>query len=198
MPAGAARPAAWINPRGGLNRGFLQNMARFLQVAKDNGIYAILTMDALPDSNQYQGLLNPYRGQFEGFNLEFMTQGGVDAQAKYQTDLIRGLMEVGAPMDAILAYQIKEEAYFEENLPPLNAASGEVTPANGQTYSLADPAQRRALMEDSWLYYIDQVTTRHQGRRSHRAGDDGFLRAAGTQSGARRRSALRVHGQGAE
>jgi hypothetical protein len=82
----------------------------------------------------------------------------VDAQAMYQTDLIRGLMEVGAPMDAILAYQIKEEAYFEENLPPLNAASGEVTPANGQTYNLADPAQRRALMEDSWLFYIEQVT----------------------------------------
>jgi len=145
-------------PGGGLNRGFLQNMARFLEVAKENGIYAILTMDALPDSSQYQGLLNPYRGRFESFNLEFMTQGGVDAQAKYQTDLIRGLMEVGAPMDAIMAYQLKEEAYFEEDQPPLNATSGDVTPANGQRYSLADAAPRRALMEDSWLYYIDQVT----------------------------------------
>jgi hypothetical protein len=143
---------------GGLNRGFLENMARFMQVARENGIYIILTMDALPDSSQYQGLLNPYRGRFEGFNLEFMTQGGVDAQVKYQTDLIRGLMEVGAPMDAIMAYQLKEEAYFEEDQPPLNATSGNVTPANGRSYNLADPAQRRMLMEDSWLYYIDQVT----------------------------------------
>ncbi len=143
---------------GGLNRDFLLNMARFMQVAKENGIYLILTMDSLPDSRQYQDLMNPYRGQFESFNLEFMTQGGVDAQTRYQTDLIRGLMEVGAPMDAIMAYQIKEEAYFEEDQPPLNATSGEVTPANGTTYSLADSVQRRALMEDSWLYYIEQVS----------------------------------------
>lgn len=145
-------------PQGGLNRGFLENMRRFLEIAKQNGIYVILTMDSLPDSRQYQSLLDPYRGQYEGFNLEFMTQGGVDAQSKYQTDLIRGLMEVGAPMDAILAFQIKEEAYFEENLPPFTKQSGQITPANGKTYDLADPAQRRALMEDSWVYYIEQVS----------------------------------------
>jgi len=80
-------------------------------------------------------------------------------------------------MDAILAYQLKEEAYFEEDQPPLNSTSGEVTLANGRTYSLADPGQRRTMMEDSWLYYIEQVTA--QSRTwIHRAGHDGLLRAA--------------------
>jgi len=151
-------PGCLDRPEGGLDRAFLENMAQFMRVAKENDIYVILTMDSLPDLGGYQNLVNPYRGRFEGFNLEFMTQGGIDAQTRYQTDLIRGLMEVGAPMDTILAYQLKEEAYFEEQLPPLSSSSGEVTPANGQTYDLADPAQRRALMEDSWVYYIDQVS----------------------------------------
>lgn len=106
-------PGCLDRREGGLDRAFLRNMAQFLQVAKENGIYAILTMDDLPDNYQY--LLSPYRTRFEEFNLEFMTQGGIDAQSKYQTDLIRGLMEVGAPMDAILAYQLKEEAYFQED-----------------------------------------------------------------------------------
>ncbi|MBV6395142.1 MAG: hypothetical protein HFACDABA_00713 [Anaerolineales bacterium] len=145
-------------PQGGLNRGFLLNMKRFMEVAKENGIYLILTMDALPDSRQYQALLDPYRGRYKDFNLEFMTQGGVQAQSNYQTDLIRGLMDVGAPMDTILAFQIKEEAYFEENNPPFTGGSGTITPANGQTYDLSDPAQKRAAMEDSWLYYIEQVS----------------------------------------
>jgi len=153
-------PGCLDRAQGGLDPAYLQNMARFIQVAKENGIYVILTMDSLPDLGGYQAFLNPYRGRFEGYNLEFMTQGGIDAQAKFQTDLIRGLMEVGAPMDYILAYQLKEEAFFEEQLPPLSATSGQVTPANGQTYDLADPAQRRALMEDSWLYYIEQVSQR--------------------------------------
>lgn len=144
--------------QGGLNRNFLLNMKRFLEVARQNGVYVIFTMDALPDSRQYQSLLDPYRGEYESFNLEFMTEGGVQAQSNYQTDLIRGLMEVGAPMDTILAYQIKEESYFEENVRPFNL-SGTITPANGNTYDLADPIQRRAAMEDSWLYYADQVTS---------------------------------------
>lgn len=145
-------------PQGGSNHGFLLNMKRFMEVAKENGIYLILTMDALPDSRQYQSLLDPYRGEYQDFNLEYMTQGGVQAQSNYQTDLIRGLMDVGAPMDAILAFQIKEEAYFDENIPPFTGGSGTITPANGQTYDLSDPAQKRAVMEDSWLYYIDQVS----------------------------------------
>ena len=145
-------------PQGGLNRGFLENMKRFMEVAKQNGIYIILTMDALPDSRQYQSLLDPYRNQYTDFNLEYMTLGGVEAQSNYQRDLIRGLMEVGAPMDVILAYQIKEEAYFEENQPPFNTSTGTIKPANGKTYDLADPIQRRAAMEESWLYYIEKVS----------------------------------------
>jgi hypothetical protein len=145
-------------PQGGLNRGFLENMKRFMEVAKQNDIYIILTMDALPDSRQYQSLLDPYRNQYRDFNLEYMTLGGVEAQRNYQSDLIRGLMEVGAPMDVILAYQIKEEAYFEENQPPFNTSTGTITPANGKTYDLADPVQRRAAMEESWLYYIEKVS----------------------------------------
>jgi hypothetical protein len=145
-------------PQGGLDRGFLENMATFTRAAKDHGIYVILTMDSLPDLGGYQAMLDPYRADFAGFNLEFMSRGGVAAQSKYQTDLIQGLMDVGAPMDAILAFQPKEEAYFEENLAPLFAHSGNVTAANGRTYDLADARQRRALMEDSWVYYIEQVS----------------------------------------
>ena len=151
-------PGCLDRPAGGLDPAFLEKMAQFLRIAKQNGLYAILTMDSLPDLGGYQAMLDPYRGRFEGFNLEFMTQGGVAAQAKYQTDLIRGLMAAGAPMDAILAFQPKEEAYFEEGLPPLSANSGQITPANGKTYDLANPTQRRALMEDSWVYYIEQVS----------------------------------------
>ncbi len=143
---------------GGLDPAYLRNLARFLQVAKDNGIYVIITLDELPDTGGYRSSFDTHGGQFAEFNLQFMTQGGIVAQRRYYADLIQGLHQVGAPTDAIFAYELHNEAFFQADRPPLSSTSGLVTPANGQTYDLADPAQRRALMEDSWVHYIGQVT----------------------------------------
>jgi hypothetical protein len=151
-------PGCMDRASGGLDPAYLRNLARFLQVAKDNGLYVILTLDELPDTGGYRSSFNSHVGQFAEFNLQFMTQGGIDAQRRYYADFIQGLQQVGAPTDAIFAYELHNEAFFQADKPPLSSASGQVTPANGQTYDLADPAQRRALMEDSWVHYIDQVS----------------------------------------
>ncbi|MFH1183705.1 MAG: cellulase family glycosylhydrolase [Chloroflexota bacterium] len=151
-------PGCMDRASGGLDPAYMKNLARFLQVAKDNGIYVMLTLDELPDTGGYRSSFNTFGGQFVEFNLQFMTQGGIEAQRRYYADFIQGLRDVGAPTDAIFAYELHNEAFFQADKPPLSAASGQVTAANGQTYDLADPAQRRALMEDSWVYYIDQVS----------------------------------------
>jgi hypothetical protein len=152
-------PGCMDRAAGGLDPAYLKNLARFLQVAKENSIYVMLTVDELPDHGGYRSSLSSNGGQFEGsFNQLFMTAGGIQAQSRYYTDLIQGLCEVGAPTDAIFAYELHNEAFFESQLPPLSNSLGQVAAANGETYDLADPAQRRALMEDSWVHYIDQVS----------------------------------------
>jgi len=152
-------PGCMDRASGGLDPAYLKNLARFLQVSKDNGVYLMLTVDELPDTGGYRSSLSSNGGQIEGsFNQLFLTQGGIEAQSRYYADLIQGLREAGAPTDAIFAYELHNEAFFEGHLPPFSNSSGLVTPANGSTYDLADPAQRRALMEDSWVHYIDEVS----------------------------------------
>jgi hypothetical protein len=152
-------PGCMDRVSGGLDPAYLKNLARFLQVAKDNSIYVMLTVDELPDNGGYSAYLRSHAGLVEGsFNQLFLTQGGIEAQSRYYTALIQGLREAGAPTDAIFAYELHNEAFFEEHLLPLSNSSGLFTAANGNTYDLADPAQRRALMEDSWVHYIDGVT----------------------------------------
>jgi len=152
-------PGCMDRASGGLDPAYLRNLARFLQVAKDNGVYVMLTVDELPDTGGYGSLLGSAGGQFEGsFNRLFMTDGGIEAQRRYYADFITGLREAGAPTDAIFAYELHNEAFFEGQLPPFSNPSAQVTPANGGTYDLANPTQRRALMEDSWLHYIKEVS----------------------------------------
>jgi hypothetical protein len=152
-------PGCMDRASGGLDPAYLKNLARFLQAAKQNGVYVMLTVDELPDNGGYRSRLNSEGGQFEGsFNQLFLTKSGIEAQRRYYADFIRGLREAGAPTDAIFAYELHNEAFFEGHLPPLSNPSGAVTVANGSTYEISDPAQRRAMMEDSWVYYINQVT----------------------------------------
>lgn len=153
-------PGCMDRPGGGLDPAYLRNLAEFLRVAKDNGVYVMLTMDDVPEQGGYRMYWNrDCCNRFNGFNLDFMAPGGLEASRRYYTDMIKGLVDVGAPMDAIWAYELRNEGFFEAQLPPLSRASGEVTAANGNTYDLADPAQRRALMEESWVYWIGEMVT---------------------------------------
>jgi len=142
---------------GGLDPAYLRNLARFIQVAKDNDIYVLLTVDEPPDTGGYRSYFGPEQSSFGVFNLLYLTEGGIEAQRRYYTDFIQGLREAGAPTDAIFAYELHNEAFYEEHMPPLSNHQGTFTAANGQTYDLADDTQRRLMMEESWVYYTDQL-----------------------------------------
>ena len=88
-------PGCMDRASGGLDPAYLRNLARFLQVAKDNGIFVILTLDELPDTGGYRSSFDTHGGKFAEFNLQFMTQGGIVAQRRYYADFIRGLAHGG-------------------------------------------------------------------------------------------------------
>jgi endo-1,4-beta-mannosidase len=67
------------------------------------------------------------------------------------------LIRQGAPLDAIWAYSLANEAYFASDAPPLSLESGTVTTANGRSYDMSNTAQRRAMMDEGLVYWIDHV-----------------------------------------
>lgn len=144
----------------GMDPAYLENVATFLRVAQENGIYVMLTLDDVPGNGTYRIPMDlECCREFNGFNIDFLTEGGIQANRHYIVDTIEGLADIGAPMDAIWAYELRNEGFFEGQLPPLSNDSGTVTVANGNTYDMADPAQKRLMMEESWLYYIDEMVT---------------------------------------
>jgi hypothetical protein len=94
---------------------------------------------------------------FAGNNSSFLTMGGVLEGEAFWRDLIRELLRQSAPLDTILAYELRNELFFETNLPPLSLTSGLVRTANGQTYDMASATDRQRMMDENLLLWIDRV-----------------------------------------
>ena len=145
-------------PGGGLSSPYVANLADFIKRARAHGIVVILTLDFIPDGPPYSTLLTTQWGPlFQGTNLYYLTAGGVSGVKLFWTDLIHALAIAGAPLDAIFAYQLQEESYFDGSAPPLSLTTGTVTTGNGGTYDMADPAAKRRMMDENLVFYVDNV-----------------------------------------
>jgi Cellulase (glycosyl hydrolase family 5) len=144
------------DPAGGLTSEYLANVTDFLARAKQHSIYVIFTQDWLPAQGGYDPTCPQYP-LFEDVNLLNLCSGGVVASGKFQHDFVQALVTRGASLEAILAYELRNEYYYEGSRAPLSAASGTVTTANGSSYDMADPVARQRMMDDGLVYYTDQV-----------------------------------------
>ncbi len=141
---------------GGLSAAYVANLADFLERARRYGIYVILTTDWVPSLGGYT---DHYAGcsQFAYYNLVNLCAGGVAANVAFFHDVAQALVDQGAPLDAILAYELRNEYYYDSDQQPLSWSAGEVTTANGRTYEMGSPASRQQMMDDGLVYFTDQV-----------------------------------------
>jgi hypothetical protein len=140
------------SPPAGLSGAYLDNLVDFLRMARSHGLYVMFTQDWLPDG--YPMVESP---TVSNVNVNYLTQSGVAANADYFRDLVNGLVERGAPLDAIWSFELRNELYMLSGYPPFSLTSGNVTAPNGQTYDLADADSRRALLEDGIVYWVDSM-----------------------------------------
>jgi hypothetical protein len=150
-------PGCAGNPTGpGLNPDYLDNIAHTMLLAREAGIFLLLTSNDLPSQVGYWRLVDdatneqfgPYR------NAHYLTGPGVEAGRRYWTDLMSGLDERQAPFEVVLGWSLLNEQWYFYTDPPFNLTSGHVTTANGKTYDLADPAQHQAMAVDGMRHYI--------------------------------------------
>lgn len=132
---------------------YMDNVADFLHRARAHRLFVIFAQDWLPD-NRYGYDSDP---GIEGINSLYLSRGGVAANVRFFRDFVDELIARGAPLDAVWAYELRNELYFDALAAPFNATSGQVTTANGVTYDLADGAERTRLLEDGLVHWIDQV-----------------------------------------
>ncbi len=141
-----------------LSGAYLANVADYLRRAKRHRLFVVVTMGFLPAGTVYDDLLNRDTSDLvQNVNINYLTRGGIQAWQHFWQDAIKGLRARKAPLDDVLAYDIRNEIAFVADAPPFNLASGLVHAPNGRTYDLSDVGARDRLMEDGLVYYVNQV-----------------------------------------
>jgi hypothetical protein len=144
------------NSAGGLSAAYLANVADFLKRAKSHDMFVIFSTDWVPS---FGGYTNDYGSctQFAGYNTLNLCSGGVQANASFFHDVAQGLVNQGADLDAVFAYELRNEYYYESDQAPLSWTSGFVTAADGQSYDMSSPGSRQQMMDNGLIYFTDQV-----------------------------------------
>jgi len=141
-------------PAGGestaLSTAYMENLVDFLRKADSSGIYVIFATD--------EELLNArWTAEFAGTNSHLLPLSGVRANIEFFRGFAQALIDRGAPLEAIFAYALRNELFFESNLPPLSLPSGVVRTANGNSYDMGSQEDKRRMMDEGLVYFIDRV-----------------------------------------
>lgn len=144
------------DPRGGISTAYLDNIIDFINKAKENNIYVLLIFDLTPAQGGYDELWQNCCEIFDGENLRYLSPGGHRSEARFNRELIQAFIKHGAPMDAILAYDLTNEVHFSVDKAPFNWTEGKVTTANKQTYDMALESDKIRMMDENLVFWIDQ------------------------------------------
>ena len=146
------------DPAGGMRTAYLANLARFLDLLEERGMYVVFTMNEVPDDGGY-GDLNATSccDDYLGYNLSYLSTGGRAANRAFFGDVVDGLIAQRAAVDRILAFELRNEPFFERNVQPFTHGAGLLTTANGATYDLGDEDDLRRMMDENLVDWIDDM-----------------------------------------
>src|SRR5215472_15495695 len=144
------------DPAGGLSSAYIANVVDFLQRARTHGIFALITTSWLPAFGGY-GPNCPEYPQFDDVNLFKLCPEAVPDSVKFFHDFVQALIQKGAPLDAVFAYELDNEYFYNSLKPPLTWTSGTITTANGKTYDMGSAVSRQQMMDDGLVYFTDQM-----------------------------------------
>lgn len=144
------------DPAGGLSSAYLDNVVDFLGRARAHAIFVMFTFSWLPAFGGY-GPNCPQYPQFDDINLFRLCPDAVPDSVKFWQDFVQALINKNAAMDAVFAYELDNEYYYNSSATPLSWTSGTITTANGQTYDMGSASSRQKMMDDGLVYFTDQM-----------------------------------------
>ena len=144
---------------GGLDAKFLDNVADLIGRARSHGLQVLLNSNDLPSDGGYVPRVEgTFGADFDGYmNSQYLSPVGFEVYRNYWLEIVRGLVDRHVALDAVAGYQLRGEAFFFSDKPPLSRRSGMVTTANGKTYDLSDATARRAMLDEGLRFWLDSI-----------------------------------------
>ena len=180
---------------GEISSAYVANLVDFLRRARSHRIFVMLTGDWLPGGAAYDAIgAGIRRDWFDHVNIVFLSPQGVQMSVLFWQGLIRELIRQRAPLDAVFAYSLWNEAVVVSISPPVHALDrfghhGE----RRVSYDMASNVDRKRIIDDAFVHYIDQVRSAILPDRPDCARHDGLLPRHRAESGSTGRRSPRSH-----
>ena len=110
-----------------------------MEIAKEEGIYLMLTSNDLPDQGGYWDLSNEgVSDQFAGYrNAHYLTNSGVQSAVKYWEDLFKALSDRNASFEFVFAWSLLNEQWYFNDHPEYGSDQTDVSKHNGSLAKIA-------------------------------------------------------------
>jgi hypothetical protein len=146
------------DPRGGLKATYVANIADFLRRAQRVGLEVIFQSNDLPEGTFVSRLQASCCTEFDGYmNSQYFSKVGVATYRDYWTQVVTGLRATGAPLGTILAWVLRGEVWYIADKPPISLRRGSITAANGETYDMANPADKSRMASEGVRFWIAEM-----------------------------------------
>lgn len=146
-----------IMKAGQFDPAYVANVVDLARRASAHGLYVLFTMDWTPGGKYGEIMGRDCCTRFNGTNLTYLAPSGLEATQAFFVDYIRALLAAGLPKDAVWAWELRNELFFDGDQPPLSLTGGLVTTANGKTYNMASAADKQLMLEEGLVYWIDSL-----------------------------------------
>lgn len=141
----------------GLSPDYMSNVADFVTAAAIDQVYVMFTLDWIP-GGKYGDILNAdCCTSFALMNANFLPPAGLRANQAFYQDFVRELYQIGAPVEAVFSYELRNEMFYDGDQPPLSLGSGLVKTANGKTYDMSDARAKQRMLNENLVYWIDSM-----------------------------------------
>jgi hypothetical protein len=149
----------------GLNPQFLDQMVVVMRLAAAEGLHLILASGRVPADGLYWERFAVHHSFQEGLeelgtlegNGYYLHPAGVAMQAQYWRDLMSDLALRRAPFEVVLGWELQSEFWLHGRQPPLSLDRGVVALPGGQRYDLANASEKRQLVADATLAWMEAV-----------------------------------------
>lgn len=141
---------------GRLNPDYMDNLVDFLHRAKAHDLFVMVASNTLPDDGYWiHTTASLADAHFDSANNEFLNPRAVPVYVDYWESVVQALVDRGAPLDHVWAYELRQEHHFHIDYPPLSLTSGLVTTANGETYDMAVQDDKDRMVDEGLVYWAD-------------------------------------------
>jgi len=144
----------------GFSDAYVANLLDFLQRAERARVWVVLCAAHLPWASRYTSVAGPARPDASGMNRWYMDEGAIRAKAAYVADIVRAIKERNPRLLTVVwAYELENEAAFNERQLPLVRRQGAFRGPGGGVYRLDDPAAAQVLMDDAVVAWADECVS---------------------------------------